>query len=165
MLRLRELGNLVLKSRVLVLFLCELLSSSAERRLEQGDLALQVLDLVHSAELEVLAQLREVLDGLLVFFPLPDQLSLLSLDLLLLHLDPGLLLRVDGLPHRLPVLVILRVGSFQRYLRFVELRGIDEVAFHELLVRDVGLRIGWKSCIFLLANVKRCLVELSHVTG
>lgn len=158
MVHLRELGDSLLESTVLEFLLRQLLSGAVESGLEQSDLALQVLDLVHPSELEVLAQLRKVLNRLLVLFPLPDELGLLPLDLLLLHFDPSLLLGVDGLPHGLSVLVVLGIGCFESDLSFVELRCIDEVAPRERLVDSVGLIRGGCTCLVLLGDVQCCLV-------
>lgn len=75
--------------------------------LKHLDLALQVFDFIQTFEFEIFAQRCKVLDGLLVFFTLTDQLLLIALDLLLVLADtvtlPGILL----LPHLFSLFVVL----------------------------------------------------------
>jgi hypothetical protein len=74
-------------------------AQGAQLLLQKLELALEVVNFVHASELQVLAELGEVFNGLLIFFTLSPQLCLLSLDLFLEKPNLILLFSVGGLPH------------------------------------------------------------------
>jgi len=95
--------------------------------LQSAYLTLQVFNFVHSSELEILAQLCEVLDCLLVLVSAADELLLVSFHAFLQHLDPLLLAHVLVVPHLLPLLVELELLLPERGTVLILQREVREV--------------------------------------